>query len=41
LSYNKSNARKGEISEEKKDLTENLKRLQKQAKKKKEILNEL
>ena len=41
LTYDKSTARKEEISEEKKDLVEGLKRIQKQAKKKKEILTEL
>jgi hypothetical protein len=41
LAYDKSTARKDEIAEEKKDLGENLKRLQKQSKKKKEVLQEL
>lgn len=41
LTFDKANARKEEIVEEKKELTENLKRMQKQAKKKKEVLQEL
>ena len=41
LAFDKANARKDEIASEKKELAENLKRMQKQAKKKKEVLTEL
>jgi len=41
LAYDKSTARKEEMAGEKKELAENLKRMQKQAKKKKEVLTEL
>ncbi len=41
LAFDKANARKDEIASEKKELAENLKRMQKQAKKKKEVLAEL
>ena len=41
LTYDKSTARKEEVTEEKKQLVDNLKGIQKQAKKKKEILTEL
>lgn len=41
MTYDKSISRKEEVTEEKKDLVENLKKIQKQAKKKKEILSEL
>ena len=41
MTYDKSNSRKEEVTEEKKELVENLKKIQKQAKKKKEILSEL
>jgi hypothetical protein len=41
LAFDKANARKDEIAGEKKELAENLKRMQKQAKKKKEVLSEL
>lgn len=39
--YERHSQRKAEMEEEKKDLSENLKRVQKQAKKKKEVITEL
>jgi len=39
--FEKQNAKKAEIEEEKKDLVENLKKINKQTKKKREVLTEI